>query len=208
MAIEDEVMNGIMEKGSSEQALGHFRMIYKNTSNEVSDREIDLIRFNITEKRKNFYAYDHLKNRFKEFSIKGIQQLWLNGEEITDPQAYFMELYSKTSYAQDFSEFDAQLDVVKALWWFACGDNFYQSDEKRILKEFANELIHDFDKKMGKEYFSKLEVSEDEMRSILVNVENWDKKESKLYMKYVAELYKLKVNRYAEQLKTFCVFNL
>lgn len=72
MAVEDEVMNNIMKNDTSEQALGHFRMIYKNTSNEISD---------------------------------------------------------------------------------------------------------------------------------LMNVENWDKKESKLYMKYVAELYKSKVNRYANRQK-------
>lgn len=209
MAIEDDVMKDVQAHSvGTENALGTFRMIYKNTSNELSDRVIDLIRFNITEKRKNFYAYDHLKNAFKEFSIKGIQRLWAGDEEIADPQSYFMDLYSHSSDAKDFSAFEIELDIVKALWWFTCGDGVYKTLEMKELKDFANKLIPDFDKKMGKDYLKNLQMSENEVSALVQKCEQWEQKDAQLYMDFVAKIYELKIKRYAELLKGFCVFGL
>lgn len=105
MAIEDEIMANIQTRSDeTENGLSTFRMIYKNTNNELSDRVVDLIRFNITEKRKNFYAYDHLKNEFREFSIKRIQRLWIGNKEITNPQTYLISLYSPTSDTKEYQK--------------------------------------------------------------------------------------------------------
>lgn len=184
-------------------------MLYVNSSREVSDRVVDIIRFAVTEKKQSFYAYCHLKNQFREFSFKGVQRLFRGDEEIANPQQFLLGLYKQQSGAINLSEIERPLDVIKAIWFYACADGVYKRLEQAAVKKYARLVLPDIDKLLGKDFVVNLRVTAEEMTAIASRAQDsmWSDDLLQLYATALDELTDLKTDRYREQLRECAVFD-
>lgn len=70
------IIKNLQADGKANNAIGTFRLVYENSAHEISDRVVDIIRFTITDRKRSFYAYCHLRNTFREFSFKGVRKIF------------------------------------------------------------------------------------------------------------------------------------
>lgn len=208
MDIEDEIIQKIYEQHDGNDTIETFQMLYTNSSGETTERTVDFIRFNVTKTKQCFYAYCHLKQQFREFSFKGVKKLFLNDKEIENPQKFLTSLYEKTTAnAIDMTAFERQLDVVKAIYFFACSDELYKRLELNVVKKYAKIIFPEIENHYGKDFMEKIAVSSEDMNAIAYRAaEGWEDKYMEVYQQAIAELSKLKIERYAEHLKESMLF--
>ena len=206
-AIEDIIIKNLQAKRRENNAIGTFRLVYENSAHEISDRVVDIIRFMITDRKRSFYAYCHLRNTFREFSFKGVRKIFSDGKEIENPQEFLLGLYKKLGGTVEPITPNPQLDVIRAIWFFACSDGVYKRHELNVVKKYARLILPNIEAKLGKEWLEKLNTSPEDMGVIAQRLE-WTKDIEAIYADAIYELLELKQKRYSDFLRQNLLIDL
>lgn len=202
-----DIIKNLQTDGKANNAIGTFRLVYENSAHEISDRVVDIIRFTITDRKRSFYAYCHLRNTFREFSFKGVRKIFSDGKEIENPQEFLLGLYKKLGGAVESVEPNPQLDLIRSIWFFACSDGVYKRHELNVVKKYARLILPDIEARLGKEWLEKLSTSSEEMGVIAQRLE-WTKDIEAVYTKAIYELLELKQKRYTDFLRQSLLIDL
>lgn len=206
MDIAEEAFADVEAK-HKDKLLGTFRMVYENSSGKKSERTVDIIRFVMTETKRSFYAYCHLRRTVREFSFKGVRQLFCGDEEIANPQEFLLSLYEKNGGSMEAVEQNPQLDVIRAIWFFARADGVFKRHELNAVKKHALKIMPDIAERLGKDFMDRLETSADDMADIANRLE-WTDGLVDYYADAIRELRDLKQMRYSDTLRNLTLIDL
>jgi len=187
-------------------SFGSYHLIYVGSDGKRTERDVDILRFNFTEKKEAFYAYCHWRQDFREFLLRGIQELYSDGQLIPNPQEYLRQLYQKSGKAIDYKALEKPLSLIKAVWWFAGADGLCGRKELNVVAKCARDFISDFDEKFGRSYINQLKVSSEDMMSVVKIAAEWSEEYKEAYFAATKKLIEIKINHYAETLNNYFLF--
>lgn len=202
-----DIIKNLQTNGKANNAIGTFRLVYENSAHEISDRVVDIIRFTITDRKRSFYAYCHLRNTFREFSFKGVRKIFSDDKEIDRPQEFLLGLYKKFGGTVESVESNPNLDVIRAIWFFACSDGVYKRHELNAVKKYARLILPDIETKLGKDWLEKLSTTPEDMCVIAQRVE-WTEDIEAVYTDAIYDLLELKQKRYSDFLRQSLLIDL
>lgn len=188
-------------------SFGFYHLVYVGSDGKKTERDIDILCFNFSEKKEAFYAYCHLRKTFREFLLRGVEELYSDGQMIPDPKEYLKQLYLNSKNAVDYSEYDQPLSLIKALWWFACGDGIFSRKEISVINQCAKDIIPNFDEKFGRSYISQMKLLKSDVDDFAKKAVDWSAEYINIYCDAVKKLYSLKIDRYSEHLKNFYLYS-